>query len=456
MSKNRSGILIPHKYIVLLALWFSALVCQIEMGAFRLFVQDIKTSLSLSDTELGLLTGFAYSATYAAVGIPLARRADRGSRVLVVAGCAALASIMMFLYGAVANFWQMVMVRMGVGVGEAGGGPASVALIASAFSREERPRALSLYGLALPIGGAIGLFVSGWAGQVYGWRRTFMALGVLGLCFSFLTWILLVGRSESRAGELSSTYREPVSSPSPGFLQAIGVLLKIRTYRNILLSTSVMAFFSAGVLTWITPYFIRNFHLSTGVLGTWFSIAGFAGMFGALMGGYIASRFASEDEALHLKVNAMLYAVSCALLMLILVSKSSQTALTLYVVNSFVLSLSSAPVISAFLTSVPQHVRSLSFAVIGFFSSIIGLGLGPLLVGSLSDLFRHWAGDQSLRYAILVLCPGYLWSSYHMWAASKTIANDVQKTVESDRNSGSQFLREDLTGPVEQIVAGPI
>lgn len=153
----------------------------VDRVAMGLLLQDIKVDLSLSDTQLGLLTGIAFASFYAVMGIPIARWADRGNRVTIISVTVALWSIAVALCGAATNFFQLLLIRMGVAIGEAGCHPPAFSLIADYFDRAERPRAVARYMLGWPLALLVGFFVGGWLNQIYGWRATFVFLGLPGV-----------------------------------------------------------------------------------------------------------------------------------------------------------------------------------------------------------------------------------------------------------------------------------
>src|SRR5688500_18999239 len=173
---------------VLLVVLASNYVDRLALG---LLLQDIKVDLSLSDTQLGLLSGIAFALFYSVMGIPIARWADRGNRVLIISATASLWSVMVALCGFAGSFIQLLLIRIGIAVGEAGCIPPAHSLIADHFSRAERPRAVSIYMLGTPISIIIGYFLAGWLNELYGWRATFVILGLPGVAIAALAWLTL-------------------------------------------------------------------------------------------------------------------------------------------------------------------------------------------------------------------------------------------------------------------------
>jgi len=409
----------------------------VDSLALGLVLQGIKIELDLSDTQLGFLTGFAFALFYSVMGIPLARWADRGNRVTVIALTAAVWSLMVALCGLAKSFSQLLLIRVGVAVGEAGCTPPAYSLIADYFTRAERPRAVSIYLLGGPLSGVIGYWLAGWLNQLYGWRMMFIIIGFPGLVLAALAWFTL---KEPRRGEPATQVvrGDESDSPSRYGTRELGIsqpslkdvfvtLWANRTLRHLLFSFSVMYFFGYGIVQWLPAFIIRSYGVKTGELGTWFAmIYGFGGILGTFGGGELASRCAARNERLQLKATAVAYSSLGIIFAFIYLSTDYHIALALIALSAVGGTMASGPLFAMIQTLVPQRMRAVSIAIIYFFANLIGAGLGPLAVGALSDLFRQWAGEESLRYALLTLCPGYFWSGWHLWYASRTVARDLQ------------------------------
>src|SRR5687767_13558141 len=160
----------------------------VDRLALGLLLQEIKIDLNLSDTQLGFLSGIAFALFYSIMGIPIARWADRGNRTVIISLTTAVWSLMVALCGAAGSFMQLMLIRIGVAIGEAGCVPPAHSLIADYFSRAERPRAVAIYMLGGPLSVIIGNFLAGWLNEFYGWRMTFAILGLPGLVLAALAW----------------------------------------------------------------------------------------------------------------------------------------------------------------------------------------------------------------------------------------------------------------------------
>jgi MFS family permease len=387
----------------------------VDRLALGLVMQQIKTDLHLSDTQLGLLSGFAFAVFYAVMGIPIARWADRGNRITIITLTTALWSAMVALCGAASSFVHLLLVRVGVAVGEAGAIPPAHSLLADHFTRAERPRAMGIYMLGIPLSSFIGYFLAGWLNELYGWRMMFVLLGIPGLVLAALAWFTL--KEPRRAGLAASGTALPAAA-QPSMWEVLRTLWSIATFRHMLLVFSVLFFFNTGITQWLPTFFIRAHGMQTGELGTWFTLAfGLSGLVGIYSGGALASRFAPNKERLQLKV--ILRPISFLM-------PGTLGSFVLMVPANLMIYLADGPLFAVVQSLVPDRMRAMSIALIYLCANLIGLGLGPLAVGALSDAYRPWAGEESLRYALVTLCPGYLWAMWHLWRASQTVTRDLE------------------------------
>jgi MFS family permease len=409
----------------------------VDRLALGLVLQDIKASFHLSDTQLGLLSGIAFALFYSLMGIPIARWADRGNRKLIISVTTGLWSIAVSLCGFTANFVQLLLARVGVAVGEAGCMPPAHSLIAAYFSRAERPRAVAVYMLGSTLSMLIGYFLAGWLNELYGWQTMFRLLGLPGIVLAALAWLTLREPRQQRAS-LEAPVSDPAMQAAPPVRQytmreVFAALWNNRTFRYLWLNFSVMSFFSHGVVQWQPSYFIRTFGMHTDELGAWLTlIYGVGGTVGTCIGGVLATRYAANNEALQLKATGWLYAGYGVLMVGVFLAQDKYTAIALNTIGTIGASLASGPLFGTIQTVVPERMRAMSITLIYLFANLIGMGLGPLATGALSDFLAHWAGNDSLRYALLTLCPIALWGSAYLLLAAKTVARDVAAVSASD------------------------
>jgi MFS transporter, Spinster family, sphingosine-1-phosphate transporter len=274
--------------------------------------------------------------------------------------------------------------------------------------------------MGAPLRLLIGYFGAGWLNELHGWRMTFVALGLPGLALALLAWLTL---REPRSASLNQRKSGMSHPKAPGLLQVLATLWANVTFRHLLFCYSVIYFFGYGILQWQPTFFIRSYGLQTGELGTWFAaIYGVGGMLGTYLGGVLASRHAAGNEPLQLRAMALAFVIFGVLSSFIYVAPSAYVAFGLMAVVAITLNLTNGPLVATIQTLVPERMRAMSIALIYLFANLIGMGLGPLAAGALSDGLRPIAGEESLRYALLILSPGYCWGAWHVWRASRTIA----------------------------------
>jgi MFS family permease len=402
----------------------------IDRIAMGLMLQDIKVDLHLSDTQLGVLTGIAFALFYSVMGIPIARWADRGNRVTIITVTIALWSGAVALCALAAGFWQLLIMRVGVAVGEAGCHPPAFSLIADYYTRAERPRAVARYMLGWPLALLVGYFAAGWLNEAYGWRATFVILGAPGFGLVLLAALVLKEPRSVRGGQaaLASGPREGLSvgASQPKLMEVLRTLWASTAYRHLLIAFSLSYFFGNGMLQWQPAFFRRSFGIHPGEIGTWFAlIYGLGGLLGTYAGGEWAARYAANKERLQFLGLAALYAAWALLSLGTYLVPDYRWALAILALSAIGNAAVTGPMFAATQTLVPPHMRAMSIAIILFCSNLIGLGLGPLAVGALSDVLQPRSGVESLRYSLMAMSPGYLWCAWHLWRASQTIESNV-------------------------------
>lgn len=416
----------------------------LDYQAIGLLLESIKAAFKVTDTDLGLLTGFAFTLFYSTFGIPIARWADRGNRARIIALTLGLRSIMVMLSGAAQTFNQLLLVRIGVAVGEAGCMPPALSLIADYFSPAERPRAVAIYLVGLPVSVLIGYLAGGWFNVVFGWRMTFVLLGAPGLVLVVISWLML---AEPRLHGESATLQagQTVARRAPPVRDVVRALWGNTTFRHLLAMLCVNYFFGAAT-QWVPVFFIRSFGLSTVKLGIWLALMfGVGGAVGTYYGGHLASRYAPDNEALQLRLVAALNIIYGMISAASFLSGRPYVSLALTGVAYLGVSAQSGPLFATLQTVVPENMLATATAIVMLMANLIGGGLGPIAVGALSDALLHTFGTDSLRYALLATCPGYLWGAWHLWRAARTVGSDIFMASKQTEVSGKTAQAYKLT-----------
>ena len=336
---------------------------------------------------------------------------------------------MVALCGLVGNYSQLLFVRMGVAVGEAGCVPPAQSLISDYFQRAERPRAMAIYWMCYPISVIIGYLGGGWLAEHIGWRLTFVVIGVPGILLAILVRFTM---HEPRLKQQNLLVVE-----QPSFKTVLKTLGSKYSFRHVVMAFCVAYFFGMGVAIWVPAFFIRSHGMSIGELGAWLAFVwGACGLLGNHLGGVLTARYAAGKEALQMRFVALMMVLTGILYVLVYLSPNKYIAMAFLAVIGVVSTLGNGPVFSAIQSLVDSRMRSVALALILLFANLIGFGLGPISIGIISDLLEPVFGQDSLRYALVLFCPGTLWVAVHYWKAANAIEAEIFD-VESAENSMS-------------------
>lgn len=395
----------------------------------NILAEPISRDLKLSDTEIGLMTGLAFALFYTVLGIPIARHADRPStdRSRLIAISLAIWSAMTALCGLAQNYTQLLLARIGVGVGEAGCTPAAHSLIADRVSPERRASAMAFYAIGIPLGSLLGMVIGGQLADLVGWRGAFMFVGLPGLLLVFV--VLLLVRDKERIE--SAAHQGAAGS----VWQTMRRLLGSTTFVMLLAAASASSFLSYGKSTWTAIFYQRTHHLTPGEVGFWYGLlTGLAGVAGTWIGGQLADRL-GRNHITTAPALGMALAIPMALASY--QAPDWRLSMALLMVPTLLNSLYYGPVYASTQGLVPQHQRAMASALLLFCQNLIGLGLGPLFFGMLSDWIKPTFGEASVRYVLygaawLGLIPALLY-----WLLRPRLAAEIEgKVVAVEQVSG--------------------
>ncbi len=359
----------------------------LDRAVVNILAEPIKNDLGLADWQLGLMSGLAFAIFYTVLGIPIARLAERKNRPMIIGTAVAVWSGFTALSGMANSFLQLVIFRIGVGVGEAGCTPPAHSLIADYVPKEKRASALAFYSMGTPLGGLLGLVMGGLVADAYGWRAAFLVAGAPGIIFALLCWFTL---KEPR--KLIAQHSIAIQSTQVTFGETLKYLATKKTFWLIALGAAIKAFIGYGHAPFTASFFLRvhgeevkalaeGFGLqSIGFLGLALGLmGGTAGAVSAYLGGQIADKYAKTDLRGYVVVPAF-----------------------------------------ASLLAVPIYIL--------FTINLIGLGLGPLAVGILSDVMANGFGlgsAEGVRWALMIsTCFGIV-AFILFWIARKTIREEM-------------------------------
>ena len=368
----------------------------VDRNILNLLLEPIKAEMGVSDTAMGLLTGFAFAIFYALMGLPIARWADAGTRRSIVALGLAVWSAMTVASGYARNFTQMALARVGVGVGEAAGTPPSHSILSDYFPPHRRGTALSVYAMANFVGLALGFGVGGWIAANYGWRAAFIALGLPGLALAAVVRLTL---REPRRGTFDG--QRDVAPVPVG--EAVRFLLAQRSYLWLNVAGTFSAVLGYGYGVWGPTFLARVHGMSLAEIGIWLGVLGASGgIVGTYLGGALSDRLTPRDVRWYMWIAAFSCLVNVPVNTALLFA-SKAGALALYLPHALIHALYVGPLFATMQAVARPQVRALVVAVHLMAVNLVGLGAGPLVVGILNDALQARLGEEAIRYSLLVV-----------------------------------------------------
>ena len=392
--------------------------------ALSVLLPEIKKDMALSDSQLGLLVGFAFSVFYAVCGIPIARLADRTVRKNVIVGALAVWSVMTALSGAALNFWHLFAARVGIGAGEAGCIPPAQSVICDYVRPSLRAGVLAFHSFGMFVGMMTGMAAAGWLADAVGWRWTFAVFGISGIGLALLVWLTL---REPVRGAFDKVGDRAIAAPT--LRVALDSLRRKRTYVFIVSFAATNGFVQYGLNQWWPSFFARTYGLPPGSVGLPLGVAIAAGSgFGLLLGGFAASKCTDKHVKLPLALGAasVLLAIPAALGSIF--AESFALSILFVGLSCLLWCVPHGPVMATQFNITRPDMRATAGAVPIFFTSIVGFGLGPLTVGLLSDMLAPSAGADSLRYALLAPVAGLPIMALVLWGASRSLVVDLDRS----------------------------
>jgi predicted MFS family arabinose efflux permease len=419
-SVRSDGLAITNPKIMLFALLLVYILNFLDRQIINILAEPIKGELGLSDTQLGLLAGPAFAIFYAVLGIPIARYADNAktNRVWLISVCLAVWSAMTALCGVAQNFVQLALARIGVGVGEAGCTPAAHSLIADSVPPEKRSSAIAFFGLGIPIGGLLGLIIGGVVNDQYGWRMALMLVGMPGILLAFVLPLLI--RDPRRCAD--SAHFNTADSPVKAKLSikdAVREVFASKAYLYVFIAASFTAFLSYGKGLWTISFFIRSHGLSTTEAGLAMAVAlGISGIIGTWLGGKMADVFGKRDKRHILTLPAIGMAIAAPILFAGYWAEDWRIAVALLILPTILNSAYYGPAYGCVQGLVRPEARAIAASLVVFGQNLIGLGMGPLLFGMLSDWLQPMAGGESVRWVLYGAAWLGLIPAFFFWRAS--------------------------------------
>ncbi len=390
--------------------------------------KDISAELHLTKTQFGLLGGTSFALLYTTCGIAVAYLADRVSRKWIIALACAIWSLFTALCGTAQNFTQILLYRMGVGFGEAGGSPPSYSMISDYFPASRRGTALAIYSLGVPIGSMLGAFAGGKLALAYGWRTAFFIVGAPGVILGIL--MLLLVREPKRGGLDAFVDGATEHPPAPPILAAISGFFANRTLVLTAVSSAMSAFVGYAGLVW-NPQFLENVkQMAAADVATYYALAlGVTGIIGTLASGWLVDKLGKKDRRWFAWVPAIAFALSIPFWFGLLWAPTWQIAMLFLLGPMLMNQAYLAPALTVAQNAVPPAQRTMTGAILLFILNLVGLGVAPVYVGWIADRMEPAHGDQALAYGFAGVIPFVVLTVIAHLAASVSIARDKRLGV---------------------------
>ncbi len=419
---SRSTVSASYSTYTLVLLTLVYVVNYLDRQIVAILLPQIQKEFTLTDTQLGLLSGTAFAVIYAVLGVPLAVIADRVNRRNVVVLSLAVFSVMTVLSGYARQFWQLLLARFGTGIGEAGTGPSINSMLADLYPPERRAAALSFYSAGLNVGLLVASFGGGWVAQHYGWRNAFLAAGIPGILLSVY---LFVGVREPVRGAIDNLKD---NLPAPSLWSVVRGLWSQRSFRWMAIGTSMSSFGGYAGIFFIPKFLIVSHHMSLVSVSVVLALlAGIPGALGTYLAGVFADRYGRRDVRWNMYVPIIATFVSVIFAPIFFLTPITAIALIAGIVPYTMGATYVGPAFAMTQALVPLRMRARAIAILLFVLNIIGLGLGPPAVGKLSDLLRPAFGADSLRYALTATIITGLTGAFCYWRASRTLRADLAR-----------------------------
>lgn len=389
-----------YRYYVLAMLTIVSMFNIADRLVVSILLEDIKAEFTLNDTQVGLLAGLAFTLFYAFMGIPIARLADRTNRKNIVSVALVVWSSMMALCGAATGFVSFFLARLGVGIGEAGGSPPSYSILADYFKPSEQARAMGIYITGAVLGTAGGLILGGYLADIIGWRMTFVAMGIPGILFGL---ILFVTVKEPQRGLYDNKDKDSGSHAKIG--PTLRSLAKNPLFIRISLCYALISMIGYAIAIWMAPIMIRNFDISLTKVGLYLGL-GFliGGIPGPMIGGYITDNLAKSNQRWYAWFGAITVVICVACYIISLMAGSFTLFVALFVLGYFFYMLPQGAILSVMQSSLQSGEKALGVAIALFANNILGMAVGPFVIGLMSDRFKPDYGVKALNYSVLVFC----------------------------------------------------
>lgn len=395
----------------------------IDRQVLAVFIGPIQEELGVSDTAMGLLVGFAFALFYTFAGIPIARWADRGNRRSIIAIGLAAWSAMTVACGLTRSFVELVLARIGVGVGEAAGSPPAHSLISDYFAPARRATALGIYASGVYVGSALAYAGGGYLRAHFEWRQAFILLGLPGLAFSLIVWLTVreLPRGHSERAQ---------AAPTTTLGETLRHLLSLRSWVYMVAGSSILSLTGYGVLMWGYEFFGRVHGMAPVDIGLWMAvIVGLGGSAGTYLGGRMGDRLAERDVGWYMRFPAIVTVLGLPLGFVFLLADSVPVSLACFL-PFYLLSNIYVPAMHTLNQNLSAlRMRATAAAILLFIVNLVGAGTGPFLVGLLNDQYAGAFGAEAIRYSLATVATTGVLGALCFLLSSRALRRDLESRV---------------------------
>lgn len=421
-----------------------------DQAILSVLAQPIKEDLRLTDTQLGILQGLGFAVLWSVLGLPIGWLAERFSRKGLIALCAAVWSMMTTACALAGNFATLLLCRAGVGIGQAGFLPCSQSLLADHFPAQRRGSAMGILLLGMPIGFLVGQSIGGWAAGTWSWRAGFLVLGIPGLLAALLTWR---GLLEPPRGLVEGSATGEQNLP---FKHVAGEIWSKSSFRHLLVALSLAQFSMNAIAQFVLPFYLRGFQLPLATIGTLFGVISFTSNgLGMLLGGFGFDRLGRSDARWLVVGPAAVLMLATPLYWGAFGSTGIGQSLACIGCANLLLATYFAPTFAVVQNMVGPRMRATAAGIVGMVTGLLGTGLGPSVLGVVSDFFagRAFAGGDfstscpggraaagavaaldascreasmlGLRHALMAILIFFIWAAVHFLCAAKSLRQEL-------------------------------
>ena len=424
-----------------------------DRAILAVLAQPIKEDLHLTDTDLGILQGLGFAILYSVLGIPLGMLAERMRRTRLLTACIAVWSAMTVACGFATSFTTMLLGRIGVGVGEAGAQPITNSLVSDHYPPSRRASVFSLILLGSPLGFLLGQSAGGIVASHWGWREAFYVMGVPGMIVALL--ILFTLREPPR-GLVDGTAKAAVEIPAPSLREVLRYLFAKRAFRHLLAGFVIVSFTMNAIANFVLPFYLRGFDVPLATIGVLFGVVSFfSNGIGMLLGGFGFDALGKRDIRWTLWGPALGMVICIPIYFGAFISHELYLSLAFIFFGNMALATFMAPTWASMQNLAGPRMRATTSAVGALAIGVLGAGLGPTVVGFLSDRFASssFAGGNflascpggrgsdgigtaldgaclsasadGLRFALISVLGVFVWAAFHYLLAARSLRRDL-------------------------------